>query len=145
MSATAGVRSIAEGLFEVTDGEPQLIVARCASCRELHFPASDTCPYCGDACGTERVGPEGRLRLYTVIHRAPPGYRGPVPYGFGVVALTGHRLEVIARLTEVDLARLRPNLPMRLEVVPLYTDDDGQVVLSWAFAPLEVAAPAGAS
>jgi hypothetical protein len=76
---------------------------------------------------------------------APPGYRGPVPYGFGVVALTGHRLEVIARLTEVDLARLRPNLPMRLEVAPLYTDDDGQVVLSWAFAPLEVAAPAGAS
>jgi hypothetical protein len=63
-----------------------------------------------------------------------------VPYGFGVVALTGHRLEVITRLTEIDPARLRPNLPMRLEVAPLYTDDDGQAVLSWAFAPVAAAA-----
>jgi uncharacterized OB-fold protein len=135
MSDGTGVRPIADGLFEMADGQPRLVVARCGHCRELHFPASDACPYCGDACQAERVGPRGRLRLFTVVRKAPPGYRGPVPYGFGVVALEGHRLEVITRLTESDLDRLRPDLPMRLEIAPLYVDDEGRTVLSWAFAP----------
>jgi uncharacterized OB-fold protein len=136
MSTAADNRSIAEGLFEIAQGGPRLIVGRCGGCRELHFPASETCPYCGAACETERVGPHGRLRLFTVVHKAPPGYRGPVPYGFGVVALEGHRLEVITRLSESEVARLRPDLPMRLEIAPLYTDDDGTQVMSWVFVPV---------
>ena len=67
---------------------------------------------------------------------APPGYRGPVPYGFGVVELDDG-LRVIARLTEARLDRLRPGLPVRLVLEPLFTDDEGRAVISYAFAPAE--------
>ena len=87
------------------------------------------------------VGPAGRLRLCTVVANRPPGYRGPLPYGFGVVELDGTGLEVITRLTESDPARLRPGLAVRLVVEPLFADDDGTPVLSYAFAP-DPAAPA---
>jgi len=81
------------------------------------------------------VGPAGRLRLFTVVANRPPGYRGPLPYGFGVVELDGVDLQVITRLTQSDLARLRPGLPVTLVIEPLFTDDEGTAVASYAFAP----------
>ena len=67
---------------------------------------------------------------------APPGYPGPVPYGFGVVELDDG-LRVITRLTEARLDRLRPGLAVRLVLEPLFTDDEGRAVISYAFAPAE--------
>jgi uncharacterized OB-fold protein len=69
-----------------------------------------------------------------VVANRPPGYRGPLPYGFGVVEL-GEGLRVITRLTESDPARLRPGLAVTLVIEPLFTDDDGTRVLAYAFAP----------
>src|SRR5207247_1525837 len=110
----------------------------------LDVPAQDevvaiapVCPYCGaDGARETRVGPAGRLYLYTAVLSRPPGYRGEVPYGFGVVELEGG-LRVIARLTESRLERLRPGLALSLVVEPLFTDDDGTAVLSYAFRPEE--------
>ena len=134
-------RPITPGLFADGPDGPRLLAARCSACAALHFPASPTCPYCGapDAT-TTLVGPEGCLRLCTVVSNRPPGYRGPVPYGFGVVELADG-LRVITRLTESDPARLRPGLAVRLVVEPLYADDDGTPVLSYAFAPDPMRAP----
>lgn len=131
-------RPITDGLFVSEEGDaPRLLAARCGACQKTHFPASAVCPYCGaDGCAETRVGPAGRLYLYTAVGTAPPGYRGPVPYGFGVVELADG-LRVIARLTEARLDRLRPGLAMRLVVEPLFTDDDGTAVLSYAFRPEE--------
>jgi uncharacterized protein len=130
-------RPITDGLFASDGDAPCLLAARCEACRKAHFPASTVCPYCGaDGCAETRVGPAGRLYLYTTVGTAPPGYRGPVPYGFGVVELADG-LRVIARLTEARLDRLRPGLAMRLVVEPLFTDDDGTTVLSYAFRPEE--------
>jgi uncharacterized OB-fold protein len=130
-----GTRPICEGLFTTDGAGPRLLAGRCAGCGELHFPASDTCPYCGGASTIEPVGPSGTLRLFTVVHTVPPGYRGPVPYGFGAVALDDTNLCVLARLGESDLGRLRPGLPVRLSIAPLFVDDDGHDVLSWSFLP----------
>jgi hypothetical protein len=44
-------------------------------------------------------------------------------------------LRVVTRLTESRLDRLRDGLAMRLVVEPLFTEDDGTTVLSYAFAP----------
>ncbi len=133
-------RPITAGLFEATEDAARLRAARCDDCAKLHFPATTTCPYCGGVRTTATlVGPAGCLRLFTVVANRPPGYRGPLPYGFGVVELDDSGLEVIARLTETDLARLRPGLAMRLVVEPLCTDDDGTSVLTYAFAPAETA------
>ena len=129
-----GARPIAPGLF--SDGtDPRLIAARCAACGKLHFPAGTVCLYCGaDGCRETPVGARGRLRLYTAVLTRPPGYRGEVPYGFSVVEVEDG-LCVIARLTEARLDRLRPGLPVRLVVDTLFTDDDGQAVLDYAFRP----------
>ena len=130
-------RPITAGLFlEDADG-PRLLAGQCPECGRPHVPAGPTCPYCAaDGCREIRVGPAAHLRLFTAVQTAPPGYRGPVPYGFGVVELAGG-LCVITRLTEPRLERLRPGLPVRLVVEPLHTDDEGRPVLSYAFRPAE--------
>jgi uncharacterized OB-fold protein len=58
-----------------------------------------------------------------------------VPFGFGVVELP-EGLRVVTRITETDLAMLRPGLAMRLVVDELFHEDDGTPVLSYAFAPV---------
>src|SRR4029450_7055440 len=129
-------RPITNGLSEAPSAAVRLCAARCAACEHLHFPATPTCPYCGvDRTTPTLVGPAGHLRLFTVVANRPPGYRGPLPYGFGVVELDDTGLEIIARLAETDLARLHPGLPVRLIVEPLFTDDDGTPVLGYAFTP----------
>jgi uncharacterized OB-fold protein len=126
-------RAIASGLFTTTDDGPRLVGARCASCARLQFPATSSCPYCGhDTCGETLLGPHGTLFLFTTIASRPPGYRGPVPYGFGVVELP-EGIRVITRLADADATGWRVGLPMRLVVAPLF-DDDGTPVLSYAFA-----------
>lgn len=128
-------RHIAPDLFTSGEDGPRLLAARCGGCGELHFPAGDVCPYCaGTECRTEPVGPAARLHLFTAVLSRPPGYRGETPYGFGVVELP-EGLRVVTRLTEARLERLRPGLPMRLVVEPLFTDEDGRPVLVWAFRP----------
>ena len=130
----ANPRPIAPGLFTEEAGGPRLLAGRCTSCHSLHFPAADTCSYCGAGAVGEAIGPRGTLRLFTVVSSAPPGYAGPVPYGFGVVEVEGSGLCVVSRLDETSIERLRPGLPMRLRVAPLFTDAEGREVRSWSFA-----------
>ena len=128
-------RPIAPDLFVVTDAGPRLVAGACGACGRRHFPAAGSCPYCSALdCRAVHVGPEARLFLYTVVQSAPPGYRGPLPYGFGVVELAGG-LRIVTRLAETAFDRLALDLPMRLVVEPLYTAEDGAPVLSYLFAP----------
>jgi uncharacterized OB-fold protein len=69
------------------------------------------------------------LWAWTAVIAAPPGYDGPVPYGFGVVELDAERLRVIARLRESDPARLTFGQPMTL-----VADELPGGVVTWAFA-----------
>jgi uncharacterized OB-fold protein len=73
----------------------------------------------------------------------PPGppYAGPtgadfVPFGVGLVQL-GEVVRVEGRLTENDPAKLAFGMPVELTMVPLLTDDDGDEVLTFAFAPVQ--------
>ena len=70
-----------------------------------------------------------RLWAWTAVTAAPPGYTGPVPYGFGVVELVHEQLRVITRLRESDPAQLEFGQPMTLVADEL---PDG--VVTWAFA-----------
>ena len=125
-----GTRAITEGLFLIEGDGPRLLAGRCAACGKLHFPATAVCPYCGaDGALETRVGPAARLCLYTAVLSRPPGYRGEVPYGFGVAELEGG-LRVIARLTEPDPAQLAFGQAMRLVADTLPGD-----IVTWAFSP----------
>ena len=114
---------------------PRLLAAHCATCGKYHFPAASTCPYCSAAeCAVEAIGGRGSLWLHTVVNARPPGYRGPLPYGFGIVDLP-EGLRVVSRLTEARLESLRPGMPLALEIAPLFVDDAGDEVLSFAYRP----------
>src|SRR5262245_19341323 len=99
------------GLFVVHgDGTGALIGGLCSACAQTHFPRLSTCPYCSaPECREQLLPHEGTLYLYTAVLNRPPGYRGEVPFGFGVVQLRDG-LRVLTRLTESDLARLRPGM-----------------------------------
>jgi uncharacterized OB-fold protein len=83
-----------------------------------------------------RLSSRGTLWAFTAVTAAPPGYRGEVPYGFGVVELP-EGLRVVTRLTEPDPGALRLGQPMEMAVVSLHRDDGGNEVVTYAFAPVE--------
>jgi uncharacterized protein len=125
---------VRDGLFTLSDA-PCLLGGTCEACGRDHFPRSSTCPYCASAETTGVTLPStGRLWAWTAVTAAPPGYRGEVPYGFGVVELTDG-LRVLGRLTESDPGRLSLGEEMEVAVVPLHTDDEGHSVVTYAFAP----------
>src|SRR5438105_2791534 len=127
-----------EGLFTVdTDGAARLIGGRCVQCGRHQFPVAAVCPYCGsDGVEQTLLSAGGTLWAWTAVTAPPPGYRGDVPYGFGVVELP-EGVRVLTRLTESDPARLRAGQPMRLVVDVLHVDDEGRQVVTYAFGPDE--------
>jgi len=125
---------VREGLF-TTDDPPRLLGGHCTMCGHHHFPRHAVCPYCSsDATEGAELSTGGRLWAWTAVTHPPPGYSGAVPYGFGVVELP-EGLRVVTRLTEADPDRLRVDQPMHLVLDALATDDDGQSVVTYAFAP----------
>jgi uncharacterized OB-fold protein len=136
-------RAIHEGLFEIADdGTIALIGGYSPTSDKYHFPLLDTCPYSG-ATDVQRVllSSEATLWAWTAVTAAPPGYAGPVPYGFGVVELVAEKLRVITRLRESDPSRLAFGQPMTLvaDELPAAPDetsgpDQTGGVVTWAFA-----------
>jgi uncharacterized protein len=127
----AGSRPIHDGLFEQTgDRAIALIGGYSPTSEKYHFPLLDTCPYSG-AIDVQRVvlSRDATLWAWTAVTAAPPGYTGPVPYGFGVVELVLEHLRIVTRLREPDPARLEYGRPMTLVADEL---PDG--VVTWAFA-----------
>ncbi len=128
---------VREGLLSDGD-QPALMGAHCLRCAHDHFPATDTCPYCGAATVEPVLLPTtGTLWAWTAVTAAPPGYTGRVPFGFGVVELGG-RMRVVSRLTADDPAALHAGQTMRLvrDVVTAVPPDEGTTPqCSWAFAP----------
>jgi uncharacterized OB-fold protein len=128
---------VRDGLFTDSD-PPTLLASRCTNCGNVLFPRADACTY----CATEDSEPielsrGGTLWAWTAVTAPPPGYRGEVPFGVGVVELP-EGVRVITRLTEGVPAALDLGQAMELRVVPLHTDDDGNDVVTYAFAPVPV-------
>jgi uncharacterized OB-fold protein len=130
------MRAIADGLVELhDDGTIALVGGYSPTSGQYHFPRLDTCPYTG-ATDIETVTLSGDATLWawTAVTAAPPGYNGPVPFGFGIVELEREHLRVITRLTEPDPTRLTFGQPMRV-VAETLPDEHGEPVITWGFAP----------
>ncbi len=133
---TAGQVPVKEGLFRLSEaGEPRLLGGACGRCERSHFPSHPSCPYCGSVEVDEiLLSARGSLWAWTAVTAPPPGYRGDVPFGFGVVELP-EGVRVVTRLSEPDPARLSFGQEMVLQVVPLGGDDEGNTLLTYSFAP----------
>lgn len=108
------------------------------------FPVQSGCPKCsGDATETVTLGRRGTLWTWTIQGFPPkaPPYAGDTdpktfrPFGVGYVELPGE-VKVEARLTEADPERLRIGMDMELVIVPLATDENGDEIVTFAFAPV---------
>jgi uncharacterized OB-fold protein len=123
---------VAEGLFETrVDGSIVLIGATCAACARPHFPLGPSCPYCGAPdVSPLQLSRVGTLWGWTIVHTAPPGYDGRVPFGFGVVELP-EGLRIITRLDATG--PLEFGMPMTLTALTVEADHGPAV--TWSFVP----------
>ena len=136
--------SIRDDILELTDDGPRLIGCRCKDCDNHVFPSTKGCARCTGS-NMERValGTRGKLWAWTIQGfppKAPPymGESDPTkfrPYGVGYVELPG-QVKVETRLTESDPLKLQSGLPMELTTLPLCKDDDGNDIVTFAFAPV---------
>jgi uncharacterized OB-fold protein len=120
-------------LVDGEDGAPTLLGGWSPTSGRHHFPPASVCPYGGvDDVEVVPLSRHGRLWAWTAVTAAPPGYEGPVPYGFGVVELESEGLRLVTRLTEPDPAKLSMGQSMDLVAEEL---PSGRRI--WAFAPAE--------
>ena len=87
------------------------------------------------------LGTQGELWAWTVQGFPPkaPPYLGTTergefePYGVGYIALPEVKVE--ARLTESSPSKLHNGMAMELTVIPLSQDEEGNEIVTFAFAP----------
>jgi uncharacterized OB-fold protein len=144
--------AVADGIFTIEDGQPKLLGSRCTNCNNHMFPRQSGCPKCMfNEQEDVELATEGTLWTWTVQAFPPksPPYLGPtgddfVPYGVGYVELPG-QLRVESRLTVSDPKELVIGMEMELVLDPLCIDDDGNQVVTYAFAPKQSAATGSAT
>jgi uncharacterized OB-fold protein len=142
--------ALAEDLFTWPSDEPALIAGR-ASDGRLVFPYRRQLVVGAEREELERVELPRRGTLWTFttqVFRPPsPPYAGEddartfEPFAVGYIELPG-ALRVEARLTEADPDKLYIGQEMELRIVPFGHDHEGNEVMMYAFAPVEVASHA---
>ena len=138
---------VVEGVFTWPSDDPQLIGSYFPESGVTTFPQGSSCPKTSSR-DVEQVllDRSGILWSWTIQGFQPkPPYAGKesakdfVPYGVGYVQLgqPGEKGSVIveSRLTENDPAKLAIGMPVHLVIIPFTTDDDGNDVVTYAFAP----------
>ena len=132
---------IEEGLFTWPSEEPRLLGSECVECGAVLVPAQSGCPRCtSDDTRSRELGTSGTLWTWTIQGFPPkaPPYAGDVenfePFGVGYVELPGE-VKIETRLTTADKEELQIGMEMELTFLPLYTDEDGNEVVTFAFAP----------
>ena len=139
--------SIDQGLFEWPAAEPRLIGSECADCGVVAFPRQGTCPRCcGENVAPRKLGSRGTLWTWTTQEFPPKApYAGPTapgefrPYLVGYVELPGEVI-VESRLEADPSHPPAIGTPMQLVFRPLYTNERGEEVVTYAFAPVTEAA-----
>lgn len=131
---------IARGLFTWPADDPCLLGGRCTACGTVTFPTSPGCPQCGQA-GME---PRSLSRIGTVWTWTTQDFRPKLPYrGEGTDAdfepfVLGYvelddEVRVESRLL-VDRHDIHIGMRVELAIVPLYENDAGEEVVTFAFA-----------
>lgn len=132
------------GLFTWPDSAPELLGSRCVDCGEHAFPSQSSCRACSSE-HTEIVGlgNKGTLWTWTIQSFMPkaPYHTDETPesfcpYGVGYIELASG-IKVESRLHENSTDTLRIDLPMKLEIVPVRDDGEGNQLMTFQFRSAE--------
>jgi uncharacterized OB-fold protein len=135
---------VADGIFTWPSDAPKLLGSRCTNCGNHMFPVQDGCPRCMSSESEQvELATRGTLWSWTVQGFPPksPPYLGPTgddfrPYGVGYIELPD-QVRVEARLTEARPERLRIGMEMDLVIDSLGVDEEGNELITYAFAPVQ--------
>jgi len=135
-------RPIAD-VFTWPADDPQLLGSRCEDCGAVTFPVQSRCPRCSGRVMAELPLPRRGVLVSWTTQEFPPtvDYMGDLtgasfqPFGVGLVQLD-NVVRVESRLTESDPEKLDFGMEVELQIVPFYTDNAGNEVMTFAFAPI---------
>lgn len=130
---------VGEGLFirPRTSSEPaHLLGSQCKNCDEVTFPRQTRCSNCSSEAVEQVVlSRTGTLYSFSNVNNpVPEGYKGPIPYGVGLIELP-EGVRILAHLTESDPRMLRVGMRMDLVIDKLFTNDEGTDVIGFKFRP----------
>jgi uncharacterized OB-fold protein len=117
------------------DGAPHLVAQTCTECGAQYFDRRNACAKCGKRSFAVRsLGDGGKVRSFTIVHRAAPGV--PTPYVSAIVDLEGGGV-VKANVVNVEPvpANVSLGMPVRLTTFVAGTDDDGTEAVAFGYEP----------
>jgi uncharacterized protein len=117
------------------DGAPHLVANRCDTCGALYFDRRNACAKCsGRSFSKERLADDGKVRSFTIVHRAAPGV--PTPYVSAIVDLSGGGV-VKANVLNVEPSpdHVRFGMDVRLTTTVAGVDDEGTEAVQFGYEP----------
>jgi uncharacterized OB-fold protein len=137
--------AVTEGVFTWPADDPRLIGSYFPESGVTVFPQATSCPKTSSRVVEQVLLPRrGTLWSWTIqgfLPKSPPyaGKETPAtfkPYGVGYIQL-GDQVIVESRLTTADPQELVIGMEMEMVIIPFTTDDDGNEIITYAFAPVK--------
>ncbi len=114
---------------------PYLRAQECTSCGARFFDRRVACSNCGrQEFRNARVKNHGRVKAYSIVHRAAPGI--PAPYVSGIIE-TEDGTTVRSNVINCDPTPEAVTLGMKVKLTtyPIGTDDDGIEAVAFGYEP----------
>jgi len=144
MGNTSNMVARIPNLVDISTDEVRLMSAKCNSCGTYFFPKE----HYQHRPGCSREGVEdvllpnkGKLASFIIQHYMPPPpfkVEKPItPYGIGLVEFEDEKIQVAGIITDTDLKSLKIGMEMETTVLPMFTNEEKQTVVTWAFKAVQ--------
>jgi uncharacterized OB-fold protein len=144
MENTANMVARIPNLVDWSTGEVRLMGTKCNTCGTYFFPKEhyQHRPGCSREGVEEILFPnKGKLASYTIqYYPCPPPFKTEkkiTPYGIGLVEFEDEKIQIAGIITETDLKSLKLGMEMETTRMTLYTNEEKQQVVTWAFRAVQ--------
>ena len=121
--------------IEEKGGQGVLLGVRCRACGDTFHPARASCASCfSDDVEEVDLGTRGTIVTYTISHVQVPGSPVEPPFVTAVVEMPG-AVHLLSLITDIDPKRVEIGQEVRLHFFPAGRDDNGTVIMAYAFKP----------